>query len=209
MNILKKNQLELIARAEWMAEQTNDYQLIKKYMSSRYEDIVLTDLQQLKLKRWQFIYDQLSSGKYSDEDVRHQIVQHFKISESQSYADLRTAKDLFSTTLYINKKFEIIKDIKLLEIMMRKAREANKGDDYAKLQKAKNELYKMLPDEDDVPGDYFEPRKNEFVYDPSLLGVTPISNDKMRDLIDQIKRETGIIDIDYTIIEDEHEENPL
>ena len=204
-NVLQKNQMGLQARADWMAEQTNDYQLIKQYMSSRYDDLVLTDIQQLKLRRWQFIYDQLSSGKYSDDDVRHQVIQHFKISESQSYADMRTAKDLFSTTLYINKKFEIIKDIKLLEIMMRKAREANKGDDYAKLQKVKNELYKMLPDEDDVPADYFEPRKIEILYDPKILGVTPLSNQKMRDLLDLIARETGIVeDIDYTSVEDEN-----
>ena len=86
---------------------------------------------------------------------------------------------------------------------------SNNGDTYARLQKEKTALYKMLPDEDDTPADYFEPRKNEFVYDPSLLGVTPVSNAKMRELIDQIKRETGIEDIDYTIIENEHEENPL
>jgi len=202
MNILKKNQLELIERAEWITEQTNDYTLIRQYMSSRFDDIKLNDVQQLKLRRWQFVYDQLSSGKHSEEDVRHQLILHFSISESQAYADIRVSKELFSTTLNINKKFEIIKDIKLLDMMLRKAREANKGDDYAKLQKAKNELYKMLPDENEVPGDYFEARKNEIQYDPTLLGVTPVSADKMRELIEQIKRETGIEDIDYIIMED-------
>lgn len=207
MNFIQENKLELVARMEWMAEQTNDLQTIRAYMNNRFANIQLNDNQELKLRRWQFVYDQMSSGKYTQQEIRNQLELHFKIDRSTSLADLRTAQELFSTTLNINKLFKIQMDIQLLDTMQLKAREANKLDEYAKLQKAKNELYKMLPDEVDNPTDNFEARQNIFEYNPELLGMKPVSSDKMKALIEQLKHDHGIVDIDYTIIEDDTTEN--
>lgn len=202
MNFIQKNNLELVARMEYITEQTNDLQTIRAYMSNRFENIRLTDQQEFKLKRWQFIYDQLSSGKYTEKEVRHQVVTHFRIDEGTAYKDMRTAQELFSTTLNINKRFKIITDLRLLDLMQLKAREAQDMDAYAKLQKAKNDLYRMLPDEEEVPGDHFEPRQNVLQYNPRLLGVDPVPTDKVRELLKELANEHGITDIDYEIIED-------
>lgn len=201
MNFLQENKLELVARMEWMAEQTNDLQTIRAYMNNRYADIKLTDTQEFKLKRWQFVYDQMSSGKYTQQEIRSQLELHFKISASESLADMRTAQELFSSTLSINKLFKIQIDIQLLEIMQQKAREANKLDEYAKLQRVKNELYKMLPDEVEKPSDDFEPRQNHFEYNPELLGLQRVSADKMKALVEQLKQDHGITDITYEEIQ--------
>lgn len=203
MNPLQKQALELEARIDYITEQTNDFQTIRAYMNNRLDQIKLTPGQNEKLRRWQYIYDQLSTGKYSDDDIRSQLVVHFHIEDQLARSDIRQAQELFSTTIAINKKFRIIMDLKLLDKMQRKASTNNDLDAYAKLQKTKNELYKMLPDEEEMPGDYFQPRTNIFEFNPSLLGVNPIPEEKVKALLEQLKNEYGIEDIDFEIIYDE------
>lgn len=196
-NFLQVNKAEIIRRAEWIATQTNDFQTIKAYMQARIRDIDLSAEQKEKLKRWQFVYDQSSSGNYTESEIRQQLMDHFGVTQNTSYVDVRQAKELMSTTLNINKLFKINIDIELLDIMKQKAKAANNGDTYAKLQKAQNELYKMLPDEDLAAGDDFVPHTNVIEFNPSLLGVEPIPEEQMKKLLDQIKQEFNITDIEF------------
>ena len=208
-NFLADKQTEILRRAEWMTEQTNDMQTIRSYMSARMKEVKLTVDQELKLRRWQFIYDQLSSGKYTETDVRNQLQKHFGICEQVAYADIHTAKEIFSTTLNLNKKFKIITDIQLLDLMKLKAREANKLDEYAKLQRVQNELYKMIPDEEPNPTEDFTPRTNLVQYNPGLLGIPAIPDEQMHELVEQLKREFNIVDVEYTIIPNATSTTPL
>jgi hypothetical protein len=200
MNFLQQNKDDLIARAEWMAEQTNDLQMLKAYMHARVKDIKLSAGQKEKLKRWQFVYDQISSGKYTDKEVRLQLMDKFGIEDRTSYSDLRDTTELMSTTMNINKRFKIQIDIQLLDVMKQKARETNQLDAYARLQKVQSELYKMLPDEDEVPADYFTPRQNIMQFNPELLGIAAIPDKQMKDLFTQLKTEFNIVDIEYEVI---------
>ena len=198
---LSENKADLIRRAEWITQQTDDYQTIKAYMNARMGDISLNNRQQHKLERWQFIYNQLSTGKYTEQEVRQQLMKHFGTPENTSYTDMREAKELMSTTINLNKRFKIQVDIELLDLMKLKARESNNLDAYAKLQKVQNELYKMIPDEEEKPIDHFTPRQNIVQYNPALLGIAPIPEAQMKDLVDQLKREYNIEDVEYTMIE--------
>lgn len=201
-NILALQQADIIRRAEWIAEQTNDLQLIKAYLSARLGEMVLNENQLLKLKRWQYIYDQMSTGKYTDADIRFQVIKVFGLSDSAARADMRQAQDVFATTLSINKKFKIQLDIQLLDIQQQKCRDTNNMEAYSKLQRVKNELYKMLPDEEEeAPIDYFQPRTNQITFNPSLLGHKPIPPDQMKDLIEELKNEFNMTDIDYEMLE--------
>lgn len=207
MNPLQKQALELEARIDYITEQTNDYQTIRAYMNNRFDQIKLTPGQTEKLRRWQYIYDQMSTGKYSDDDIRSQLEVHFSVDTQTARNDIRHAQELFSTTLSINKKFRIIMDLKLLDKMQRKAALDNQLDAYARLQKTKNELYKMLPDEEEMPGDYFQPRTNIFEFNPALLGVNPIDPSKLKALIEQLKSDLQITDIDFEMIYDNPEDS--
>lgn len=196
-NFLTTTKAEIIRRAEWIAEQTNDFQTIKAYMQARIGELEMTDAQKEKLRRWQFVYDQSATGNYTETEIRLQLQEHFKVNQNTSYVDIRQAKELMSTTLNINKLFKIQIDIELLDIMKQKAKASNNGDTYAKLQKAQNELYKMLPDEDIAAGDDFIPHANIIEFNPALLGVERIPDDQMKKLLDQIKHEFNITDIEF------------
>lgn len=206
---LQKHKEELISRAEWMAEQTNDLQTIKAYMTARFNDIKLSDKQKAKMARWQFVYDQLSTGRYTQLDIRWQLQNKFGISEGAAMLDIREASDVFGSTMNINKMFKIQLDIQLLDVMKQKARDTQQLDSYARLQKVQNELYKMLPDEDEVPADHFSPHQIIMKFDPSLLGIAPLRADKMKELFAQLSREHGIEDIPYELIDDEAGADPL
>lgn len=209
-NFLALQKAEIVRRAEWMAEQTNDMQMIKAYLSARMGNIMLSEQQLAKMKRWQFVYDQFSTGKYTESDIRFQLAKMFNISDQVAVADLRTAQEVFATTMALNKRFKIQLDIQLIDVQQQKCRDTNNMDAYAKLQRVKNELYKMLPDEpEETPADYFQPRTNEIKYDPSLLGHKPVPPEQMQALIDEMKREFNITDIDYQVIEPNDPSNTL
>jgi hypothetical protein len=163
-------------------------------------EVKLTEDQQTKLKRWQFIYDQLSSGRYNETDVRNQLLKTFPISEYTAFKDMMEAKEVFSTTLNLNKKFKMMTDIQLLDMMKLKASDANKLDEYAKLQRVQNELYKMIPDEETNPTEDFTPRQNLVQYNPSLLGIPAMPDEQINELLNQLKREFNIVDIEYTLV---------
>jgi hypothetical protein len=178
-------------------------------MTNRVNEFTLSPMQEFKLKRYQFIYDQLSSGKYSDKEVREMTMKMFNIAENQAMSDMKTSQELFSTTLSVNKKFKILLQIQHLEKMQRKARDNNKLDEYSKLQRVMNELLRMLPDEIETPTDNFEPRKNVIMYDPSILGVQKVPDAEIKDLLAKISRELGhnAIDVDFTLLEDDRTKN--
>jgi hypothetical protein len=209
INKLEQKALEISAQVDWMAEQVNDFQMIRQYMTNRVNEFTLSPMQEFKLKRYQFIYDQLSSGKYSDKEVREMTMKMFNIAENQAMSDMKTSQELFSTTLSVNKKFKILLQIQHLEKMQRKARDNNKLDEYSKLQRVMNELLRMLPDEIETPTDNFEPRKNVIMYDPSILGVQKVPDAEIKDLLAKISRELGhnAIDVDFTLLEDDRTKN--
>lgn len=202
--IFKDGPIELIAKAEYMAEQTNDFQVIKSFMNNRFNDLTsLTPQQELKMKRWQFIYDQSSTGKYTDADIRNQLVTHFKITEHQAWDDMRKSQELFTKTLHFDKKFKMMIDLQLLDLMRAKAISNNDIDGFAKLQKQRNDLYRLIPDEEEQPGDYFKPIQLNYAFNPEYMGKTRVPSDKMKSLIEMLKEEHGITDIDYEILNDD------
>jgi len=61
------------------------------------------------MERYQFIYNQLVSGKYSDADVINQLTnkKFYGLSLRQAYDDMKAAKSLFSSFIKINKRYEL------------------------------------------------------------------------------------------------------
>ena len=79
-NFLQDNKAEMLRYAEYISGEINDFQTIKAYMNNRVGQIKLDARQTAMLERWQFIYNQLSSGKYSDEEVRLQVMVDWTVS---------------------------------------------------------------------------------------------------------------------------------
>jgi len=89
-----------------LVSKTRDWQLIKQYLCGRLADMQLTAEQEEKLKRYQFIYNQLVSGKYTEQDVINQVVRIYNVGLPQAYEDKNATQEIFCSVLSINKRFE-------------------------------------------------------------------------------------------------------
>lgn len=202
--------------AERMAERTYDWQMIRDFISNRVEDSQLTAKQEKKLERYQYIYNQMVSGKYTKNEILNQITNKklFGISLQQAYEDLACSQELFATTININRNFEINLQLEINRNLMRKAEEMGDLKAAAQFEKNRALLLKLLPEEEDKTADLFEGHIIEAVFDPTLLGAPEID---MREVLEMInaKRKVKInidmfaTDIPHEDINDANEETPL
>lgn len=197
----------IIEGATILAEKTSDWQTIKKYLSNRLNGLQLTATQKKKLERYQFAYNQLSTGKFIEKEVINQLSATFNIAIYQAYEDLADAKELFGFLFSINKAFEIKVQLDLNRLMMQKAQANNDFKGFAALEKNRTELLKQIPEIEDTPGEHFTPHINEIVFDPTLIGAPEIN---MKELLDAInKRRNKHINLDQIpeaeVIPDEKE----
>lgn len=162
---------------EALLETTRDWQTIKAYLSNRLgEAFELTETQQKKLTRYKFIYDQLSSGKYTEQEVVSQLTNKslYALSLSQAYEDLRCSQEIFTSVISVNKEFEIKLQLQINRNLQRKAEELGDFKAAAAFEKNRALLLKLLPDQDDSPADMFEGHIFEAVFDPRLLGAPDV-----------------------------------
>jgi len=210
--MLETQKEKWLRQATWMAEQTNDWMMIRDYMNNRLGELKLTESQKQKLRRYQFAYDQISSGKYTEMEVIAQLVEHFKIEEAMAIADLKCSKEIYSTTLAIDKRFEIKMQIELLKIEQQKARDVGNLDASAKLAKCIAEFLKMVPDEMPDKDDAFTPHQNVLTFNPAILGIPAIDKSEMNELLKTLankynfKLDTSFIEIEDAEIISEHED---
>jgi len=194
MKALLKKEQSIANGASILVEKTNDWQTIKKYLSNRSEDIQLTKPQQKKLERYQFVYNQLSSGKFVEREVVNQLTKVYNISLEVAIEDLADSKELFGFLFSINKMFELKLQLDFNRQMLEKAKAANDFRAYAALEKNRNEMLKLIPEVIDTPGEYFEPHTNEIVFDPSLIGAPDVNMKEVLEIIN--KRHGSAIDLD-------------
>lgn len=106
-NALQKRAAEVEAQAEFIMAKTRDWQVIKQYMSNRLNDFVLTPEQEKKMERYQYIYNELVSGKSTNQQIVNQVKNFFKIELTQAYEDMNAAREVFTSVININKQFEL------------------------------------------------------------------------------------------------------
>lgn len=202
MNFLQEKQAKLMEQAEYAIGQTNDVQVVKAFLGNRLKNVDMTDTQRKKMERWQFAYAQRTSGKYTDVEVRTQLVRNYNISEVQAIRDMRDMEDVYTTVLSINKQFLIATRIKLLEIQLQKAAELNRADDYAKLEKVMFSYVALLPDtESEVPGDYFTPHTIVNQFNPKLIN-RQMDDKELKEVLATLKTKYGFDEMDLSFIQD-------
>lgn len=180
-----------------LLEKTRDWQVIKAYLNNRLVDLELTDIQQKKLERYQFVYNQLVSGKYTDQEVISQLTNKsmYGVSLSQAYEDMSSSREIFASVVNINKRFEINLQLQINRNMQRKAEELGDFKALAALEKNRALLLKLLPDEEENPAEFFEGHIFEAVFDPRLLGAPDIDMKEVLKAVNEKRNKKINIDL--------------
>ncbi len=213
INALEKRAAQVVSTTELLMARVNDWQQIKEYLCNRVnDDSFLNDVQKEKLNRYQYIYNQLASGKFTDIEVINSTIKMFKMkSRPQAYEDLNCTRELFNFTLNVNKIFEINIQLQINRNMQRKAEELNDMKAVAAFEKNRALLLKLLPDAEETPAELFEGHQFEVTFDPTLLGAPLINMKEVIELINE-KRKVKINTDMFTELEIEKtdgEENTL
>ena len=161
--------------AAYLMEQTRDWQLIREFLCNRAEEISLTKKQQEKLERYQFIYNQQVSGRYTTAQIVNMVMRQFDgVKQRQAYDDIRATHEIFTSVININKLFELSILIEQTKQMIADCRKD--GDQKTAAAHVRNlkDLLAMLPDKEENPADAFEGHIIEPVFDPRLIGAPDI-----------------------------------
>jgi hypothetical protein len=190
-NALIKKAEQIKNATELLLEKTRDWQVIKAYLCNRLNDMELTTEQQKKKDRYQFIYNQMISGKYTDQDIVHQVMKIYHLKIAAAYEDMSSTREIFNAAVNINKRFELNLQLQINRNMLRKAEEMGDMKAYAQIEKNRALLLKQLPDEDENPAEYFEGHFIEAVFDPTLLGAPAVDMKEVLRVINE-KRDKKI-----------------
>jgi hypothetical protein len=186
ITVLKDTANQVETTAALLVQKTSDWQTIKRYMTSRTSDIKLTDVQKEKMKRYQFIYNQIISNKYTESEVINTVVKLYDIEQRQAYEDLDDTRELFTTLLNINKAFELKVELESAKSLKRLC--VAKGDlpSAAKFSKNIIQILALINQEETMPEGVFEGHAIEAVFDPKLIGAPEISEEQMKALLQKI-----------------------
>ena len=181
-----------------LVQKTCDWQVIKQYISNRIDDINLTPTQQEKLKRYNYIYNQLVSGRYTENEVINQVMKIFEVKIVQAYEDINCTREIFLTTLNINKRFELKMEYESAKDMKRRCIEIGDFKTAAAIQKNIALLLREIEDDEETPADLFEGIFIEATFNPELLGAPPISKKEINDLLSSINaKRNKKINVDF------------
>lgn len=172
-----------------------DWQMIRDFITNRVQGISLSTDQEFKLKIYQYIYDQLQSYKYTEQEVVKSVERLFNRSFSQACADMRHAKEIFNTTLKINKLFEIKLQIDRLKIEQQKCINSGQSKDFALISKVIQSYIEMLPDDEDEMSHLFTGHTNMITFNPALLGIEPLSKSVLDEILSTVKKKNNFNDI--------------
>ncbi len=186
MQLINQRVKEVETACETILAKTRDWQMIQKYLSAKSGTITLTGTQKKKLEKYQFIYNQMVSQRFTNTEVVNMVVNTYRVDISQAYEDLRSTKEVFAFDVNFNKRFELHLQLENNRRMLRKAEEVSDMKAYAALEKNRALLLKLLPDEETADYPLFEGHTIEAVFDPSLLGAPKITKTQMVELLSRI-----------------------
>lgn len=193
ISAMQKKANSVMAATEKLMESTRDWQVIKQFIQNRLVDMELTPEQTKKLERYQYVYNQLVSGKYTEQEIVRQLTsdKFYSLSLSQAYEDLAASKELFASVINVNKGFELHLALQLNHIRTRKAEEMGDMKAVAAFEKNRALLIKELPEVEENPAEMFEGHTIEAVFDPSLLGYGPVDMQEVLKVVNE-KRDKKI-----------------
>lgn len=172
--IMQSKYAAVASAAEVITNMTNDWQLIKQYLHNRMQLNELTEGQQKKLERYNFIYSHLLADKYGKQEVITMTMKFFDLAIRQIYEDFNCVQEIYPSVVTINKTFELQIELESAKEMKRKAMAAFDFKAAAAFQRNIIELKKLIPEKENTPGEFFEGHTIEAVFDPRLLGAPAV-----------------------------------
>jgi hypothetical protein len=185
---LKKKAADIVKSVESITEKTRDWQLIKQFMLNRLGDIKLTPKQVEKMGRYQFAYNQMAGGKYNDNDVINLTMNMYGLEYSQACEDVSASKEIFSTVININKKFELNIQLQVNRNLQKKAEQLCDFKALAAFEKNRIAMLAMVQDEEENPADQFVGHQFEAVFNPSLIGAVPVDLKELMTVINEKRK---------------------
>lgn len=182
---------QLTKAAEILADEINDANAIKNYMLRRAGQKPLSLKQIEDLKRYHFIFEQLSSGKIAEAQMAFTVMQLYGRNQNDAYLDIRIAKQIFTSIINFEKKEELFLLKNVLDIAIGKAVRTNDLSNLSKLSKIKLDVIKEMPETEPDSDSNFEGHTILATYDPELLGVEPADMTQLLERINE-KREKKI-----------------
>lgn len=166
---LQQTYEQIFAGVKLLMNLTSDYQTIQNYIFNRLNEIELSEEQQIKIARYNFIYNQILGGKYSKQELISTIQNLFKVSKRQAYADFKASLQLISASA-INKNFELQIQLEYARYLLHECLKANDFETALLVQKNIFAIFSMLPGEKTQNDEDFESVAIEAVFEPQLLG---------------------------------------
>lgn len=189
---LQKN----IAIADTVGEQLNDLFAVRDYMLRRINQTDLTPTQQKKLELYEFAYNQLIGGKWSESEVIDLIITKSGIKQKPLAVQvLNDTKELFTTVLSVHKQWELKKQLHLNENLLRKAEMS--GDYRSAAAFAKN-MIAITDRIETIENEQEEFKGHTLVVsaDPSIIGVEPAKAKDVQKLLNDLKEKYDYEDAD-------------
>ena len=192
--VLKKTAEKILNSTDVLNARTRDWQTIKNFISNRVAEIKLTDTQQKKMERYQYIYNLSVSGKYTESDILSTLMKEYKIERTQAYEDLSCSKEIFSSVININKQFELNVQLQVNRKFQMKAEAVGDLKALAAFEKNRIALLAIIEEQEENPADMFEGHQYEAVFNPALIGAAPIDINELMNVVNEkrkvkIKRE--------------------
>ncbi len=197
---------------------------LEKFKDYLFEDIdeihILMKLPNLSLAernlilRFRFCFTRLlEKPSLQDKKLRDDLMNEFKISESQAYRDIADIKIFLPNYRAAGKEWYRYVVNEELKEAIQDAKDSDKLRERIEAIKALAKYNKLDQEEgEELPWDKIVPIPIEPTTDPTVLGITPIKDldNEIKKLIDKYKGEIEIEDIDYQEIDgDGKEENLL
>lgn len=202
-NHIEQRAADVAKATEFIVSKTKDLQIIKSYLSGKMGIGKLTPIQQDKLNRYQFIYNQFVSHKYTETEIVNMIKVLYNIEYAQAYIDINATKEIFSSVLNINKMFELKMELESAKQLKQVCVSIGDTKGAAMFQKNIIAIASLLQDTDDTANEGFEGHTIEATFNPSLLGVPEIPKGDLLDLLKRINEKRGKkLDIDIAIFKD-------
>jgi len=198
--------------------------LLEKYKDYLFEDIdeiaILMKIPNLSITarnmilRFRFAFSRLlENPSLQDKKLRDDLMNEFKISETQAYRDIADIKIFLPNFKAAGKEWIRYVVNEELKEAISDAKESGQLRERVEAIKALGKYNRLDQDDgEEIPWDQIIPVSIEPTTDPSVLNVKPIPNleEEIKKLYEKYKAEIEIEDIDYQEIDgDRKEENLL
>lgn len=204
---LQQRAQDVARAADLLLQKTRDWQRIELFVCNRLQE-PLTPEQEKKLTRYQFVYNQMISGKYTDNEIVQQLINIHKVKITQAYEDVKKTREIWPKAINVTQEMGLQVQLEINRKAQIKAMELGDMKSFAQLEKNRIKMLSMLEKEDDTMADAFEGYQIEPVFNPDLIGAPKITRDDALELLKAINAKRGkkvnldiFTDIDWEDVE--------